>query len=62
LSSKTPPPSRFSFLFFCLRGGPTTIAGLGLLIRRTIIPMTYYVVTAGLLGLLFSYALFADVF
>ena len=34
----------------------------GLLIRRTIVPMTYYVVFAGLLGLLFSYALFPNVF
>jgi lactate permease len=30
----------------------------GLLIRRTIVPMTYYVVYAGLLGLLFAYVLF----
>ncbi len=34
----------------------------GLLIRRTIFPMFYYVVAAGLLGLLFSYGLFADRF
>lgn len=34
----------------------------GLLIRRTIYPMLYYVVAAGLLGLLFSYGLFADRF
>lgn len=34
----------------------------GLLIRRTIIPMTYYVVFAGLLGLLFSYVLVPDLF
>lgn len=34
----------------------------GLLIRRTIVPMTYYVVSAGLLGLLFSYVLFPHVF
>ncbi len=34
----------------------------GLLIRRTIQPMTYYVVSAGLLGLLFSYVLFPDRF
>ncbi len=34
----------------------------GLLIRRTIYPMLYYVVAAGLLGLLFSYVLFADRF
>ncbi len=34
----------------------------GLLIRRTIYPMMYYVVAAGLLGLLFSYGLFADRF
>ncbi|MDE0102671.1 MAG: L-lactate permease [Bryobacterales bacterium] len=34
----------------------------GLLIRRTIYPMLYYVVAAGLLGLLFSYGVFADRF
>ena len=34
----------------------------GLLIRRTIVPMTYYVVSAGLLGLLFCYVLAPDVF
>ena len=34
----------------------------GLLIRRTIYPMMYYVVAAGLLGLLFSYVTFADRF
>ena len=34
----------------------------GLLIRRTILPMTYYVVFAGLLGLLFAYVLVPDVF
>ena len=34
----------------------------GLLIRRTIYPMFYYVVAAGLLGLLFSYGIFADRF
>ena len=34
----------------------------GLLIRRTIYPMLYYVVAAGLLGLLFSYVIFADRF
>ena len=34
----------------------------GLLIRRTIVPMMYYVVSAGLLGLLFSYVLARDVF
>ena len=34
----------------------------GLLIRRTILPMTYYVVFAGLLGLLFAYVLFPGVF
>jgi lactate permease len=34
----------------------------GLLIRRTIVPMTYYVVFAGLLGLLFSYVLFPETF
>ena len=34
----------------------------GLLIRRTIYPMLYYVVAAGLLGLLFSYGLFPDRF
>ena len=34
----------------------------GLLIRRTIYPMLYYVVAAGALGLLFSYGLFADRF
>ncbi|MEZ5365455.1 MAG: L-lactate permease [Bryobacterales bacterium] len=34
----------------------------GLLIRRTIQPMTYYVVYAGLLGLLFAYVLFPDRF
>ncbi len=34
----------------------------GLLIRRTIYPMLYYVVAAGLLGLLFSYVVFADRF
>ena len=34
----------------------------GLLIRRTIVPMTYYVLFAGLLGLLFSYVIFTDVF
>ncbi len=34
----------------------------GLLIRRTIYPMLYYVVAAGLLGLLFSYGLFSDRF
>ena len=34
----------------------------GLLIRRTIVPMTYYVVSAGLLGLLFCYVLAPNVF
>ena len=34
----------------------------GLLISRTILPMTYYVVFAGSLGLLFSYVLFKGVF
>jgi lactate permease len=34
----------------------------GLLIRRTIVPMTYYVLFAGLLGLLFAYVLFPNVF
>ena len=34
----------------------------GLLIRRTILPMTYYVVSAGLLGLLSCYVLVGDVF
>jgi TRAP transporter TAXI family solute receptor len=34
----------------------------GLLIRRTIVPMTYYVVFAGLLGLLFAYVIFPNVF
>ncbi len=34
----------------------------GLLIRRTIVPMMYYVIFAGLLGLLFSYGIFTDVF
>ena len=34
----------------------------GLLIRRTIYPMIYYVVAAGLLGLLFSYGVFSDRF
>ncbi len=34
----------------------------GLLIRRTIYPMFYYVIAAGLLGLLFSYGIFADRF
>ena len=34
----------------------------GLLIRRTIYPMMYYVVAAGLLGLVFSYGIFADRF
>jgi lactate permease len=34
----------------------------GLLIRRTIQPMTYYVVFAGLLGLLFAYVLFPETF
>jgi len=34
----------------------------GLLIRRTILPMTYYLIVAGLLGLFFSYVLFADIF
>lgn len=34
----------------------------GLLIRRTIVPMLYYVTFAGLLGLLFAYVIFADVF
>ncbi len=34
----------------------------GLLIRRAICPLLYYVVAAGLLGLLFSYGLFADRF
>ena len=34
----------------------------GLLIRRTIYPMLYYVIAAGLLGLLFSYVIFADRF
>ena len=34
----------------------------GLLIRRTIYPMLYYVVAAGLLGLLFSYGIFSDRF
>jgi len=34
----------------------------GLLIRRTILPMTYYVVFAGLLGLLFAYVLVPNAF
>ena len=34
----------------------------GLLIRRTIQPMLYYVVYAGLLGLLFAYVIFPDTF
>ena len=34
----------------------------GLLIRRTIAPMTYYVVFAGLLGLLFAYVLVPNAF
>ena len=34
----------------------------GALIRRTIIPMTYYLFVTGTLGLLFSYVLFPDVF
>ena len=34
----------------------------GALIRKTILPMTYYVIFAGLLGLLFSYVLFPHVF
>ena len=34
----------------------------GALIRKTIIPMTYYLVTAGLLGLLFSYVIFPHAF
>ena len=34
----------------------------GAMIRKTIWPMTYYVVAAGLLGLLFSYVLFPHVF
>ncbi len=34
----------------------------GLLIRRTIVPMTYYVLFAGTLGLLFAYVIFADAF
>lgn len=34
----------------------------GLLIRRTIQPMAYYVVCSGLLGLLFAYVLFPDTF
>ncbi len=34
----------------------------GALIRRTILPMTYYVVVAGALGLLFSYVLFPNMF
>ena len=34
----------------------------GALIRKTILPMTYYIVFAGLLGLLFSYVLFPHVF
>lgn len=34
----------------------------GLLIRRTIYPMLYYVVAAGLLGLLFSYGIYSDRF
>ena len=34
----------------------------GLLISRTIMPMTYYVVFAGSLGLLFAYVLFQGTF
>lgn len=34
----------------------------GLLIRRTILPMTYYVVFAGVLGMLFAYVIFPDAF
>jgi lactate permease len=34
----------------------------GVLIRKTILPMTYYVVVAGLIGLLFSYVLFPNMF
>ena len=34
----------------------------GTLIRRTILPMTYYLFVAGSMGLLFSFVLFADMF
>ena len=34
----------------------------GALIRRTILPMIYYLLVAGILGVLFSYVLFTDVF
>jgi len=34
----------------------------GALIRKTILPMTYYLLAGGTLGLFFSYILFADVF
>jgi lactate permease len=34
----------------------------GILIRRTIVPMTYYVVFSGALGLLFAYVLFPNAF
>ena len=34
----------------------------GVLIRKTIIPMTYYLLMTGLLGLLFSYVIFPDLF
>ncbi len=34
----------------------------GVLIRKTIIPMTYYLFVTGLLGLLFSYVIFPDLF
>jgi lactate permease len=34
----------------------------GLIIRRTIMPMLYYVTFAGLLGLLFAYVLMPNTF
>ena len=34
----------------------------GALIRKTILPMIYYLVAAGILGLLFSYIIFPQVF
>lgn len=34
----------------------------GALIRRTIVPMTYYLLVTGILGLLFSYVVFPDMF
>ena len=34
----------------------------GVLIRRTILPMMYYLLVAGSIGWLFSYVLFRDMF